>query len=105
MWPVGFDAFAFGANMDGAVKCGDLLKRMVKFLCMLHQFLFAYFSRIDFLLEAERIGGARNQFSWDNGFADIVGGAGGIGGLDVAWLRGAVMTMIGSPCRSSSPRI
>ena len=32
MWPVGFDAVAFGANMDGAVKCGDLLK----FLCMLH---------------------------------------------------------------------
>ena len=62
---------------------GDLLKRMVEFLGALQKFLLTKFPGIDFLFQTERIGRSRNQFGRDDRFANIVRGAGGVGGLNI----------------------
>ena len=69
------------------MKCSDLPKRVVKFSGTLQEFLFADFSRIDLLFDAECICRACDQFGWYEGFANVVSGPCGVRRWDIVGLR------------------
>ena len=61
----------------------DLSECVVEFLGAFGQFLFANLPGIDFLFQAKRVGSARDQFCWNDGFANVICRAGRVGRLNV----------------------